>query len=77
MASARVGTLENEVTMLKGMVLERDEALSGTGQEIKTLRATVRDKDESLRAAEKAHEELRNEVMGWQTHAEGKPFVTF
>jgi hypothetical protein len=49
----------------------------GTGQEIETLRATVRDKDEALRVAEKAREELRDEVVGWQTQAEGKPFVTF
>jgi hypothetical protein len=48
MASARVRTLENEVTTLKGTVRERDEALSGTGQEIETLRVTVRDKDEAL-----------------------------
>jgi hypothetical protein len=48
MASTRVGTLENEVVMLKGTVQERDEALSGTGREIKTLRATVHDKDEAL-----------------------------
>jgi hypothetical protein len=34
---------------LKGTVRERDEALSGTGREIKALRATVRDKDEALR----------------------------
>jgi chromosome segregation ATPase len=77
MASAHVGTLENEVATLKGMVQERDEALSGTGREIETLRATVRDKDEALRAVEKAREELRDEVVGWQTHAEGKPFVVF
>jgi chromosome segregation ATPase len=77
MASARVGTLENEVTTLKGAVRERDEALSGTGREIETLRATIRDKDEALQAAEKAHEGLRDEVVGWQTHAKGKPFVTF
>jgi hypothetical protein len=56
MVSARVGTLEDEVTTLKGMIRERDEV---------------------LRAVEKAHEELRDEVMGWQTHAEGKLFVTF
>jgi hypothetical protein len=37
----------------------------------------VRDKDEALRAAEKAREELRDEVVGWQTHAEGKLFVMF
>jgi chromosome segregation ATPase len=65
MASARVGTLENEVVTLKGTVRERDEALSGTGREIETLRATIRDKDEALQAAEKAGEELRDEVMGW------------
>jgi hypothetical protein len=44
MASARVGTLENEVATLKG---------------------TVREKDEALRTAEKAREELRDEFMGW------------
>jgi hypothetical protein len=33
---------------LKGTVRERDEALSGTGREIETLRAAVRDKDEAL-----------------------------
>jgi prefoldin subunit 5 len=77
MASARVGTLENEVMTLKGTVRERDEALSGTGREIETLTATVRDKDEALQEVEKACEELRDEIMGWQTHAEGKPFVAF
>jgi chromosome segregation ATPase len=77
MASARVGTLENEVVTLEGTVRERDEALSGTGWEIETLRATVRDKDEALQAAEKAREELRDEIVGWQTHAEGKPLSSF
>jgi hypothetical protein len=77
MASARIGTLEDEVAMLKGMIRERDEALSGTSREIETLRAAVHDKDEALQASEKAHEELRDEVVGWQTHAEGKPFVVF
>jgi hypothetical protein len=48
MTFAHVGTLENEVMTLKGTVQERDEALSGTGQEIETLRATVCDKDEAL-----------------------------
>jgi chromosome segregation ATPase len=74
MASAHVGTLEDEVTTLKGTVRERDGAPSGIGQEIEALRATVRDKDEALRAAEKAREELRDKVMGWQTHVEGKFF---
>jgi chromosome segregation ATPase len=77
MASTRVRTLENEVATWKGTVRERDEALSSTGQEIKALRATIRDKDEALQATEKAREELRDEVVGWQTHAEGKPFVMF
>jgi hypothetical protein len=48
-------------------------ALSDTGQEIETLRAAVRDKDEALQASEK----VRDEVVGWQTHVEGKPFVVF
>jgi chromosome segregation ATPase len=77
MASARVGTLEDEVATLQGAVQERDEALSGTGREIEVLRATVRDKDEALQASEKAREELHDEVVGWQTHAEGKPLVVF
>jgi hypothetical protein len=48
MASTRVRTLEDEVVTLKGMVRERDEALSGTGWEIETLRAAIHDKDEAL-----------------------------
>jgi chromosome segregation ATPase len=76
-ASAHVGTLEDKVVTLKGTVQERDKALSGTGREIKTLRAAVRDKDEALQASKKAREELLDEVVGWQTHAEGKPFVMF
>jgi chromosome segregation ATPase len=65
MASAHVGTLENEVMALKRMVRERDEALSGTGQEIEMLRTAVHDKDDALQAAKKAREELRDEVVGW------------
>jgi chromosome segregation ATPase len=72
LASARVETLTKEVTMLKGTVQERDEALSGTGREIETLRATVHDKKEALRVTEKAHRELHDQIVGWQTHAEGK-----
>jgi chromosome segregation ATPase len=75
--SAHVGTLKNEVATLKGTVRERDEALSGVGQEIKMLRATVHDRDEALQAAEKVHDELRDEIMGWKTHAEGKPLPSF
>jgi hypothetical protein len=51
--------------MLKETIRERDEALSGTGREIKMLRATVHDKDEALRAAEKVHGELRDQIVGW------------
>jgi chromosome segregation ATPase len=64
MASARVRTLENEVTTLEGTIRERDEALSGTDREIETLRAIVRNKDEALQAAEKARKELRDEIVG-------------
>jgi hypothetical protein len=64
MVSAHVETLEDEVMTLKGTVRERDESLSGTDREIEVLRATVLDKDEALRAAEKAREELCDEVVG-------------
>jgi hypothetical protein len=64
--------LIKEIMTLKEIVQERDDALSGTGRESETLRATVRDKDETLRAAEKAHGELRDQIVGWQTHAKGK-----
>jgi hypothetical protein len=36
------------------------------------LRATIHDKNEALRVVEKAQGELRNQIVGWQTHAEGK-----
>jgi chromosome segregation ATPase len=72
LASACVGTLTEEAETLKGTIRERDGALSGTGREIETLRATVHDKDEALRVAKKAHDELRDEIVGWQTHAKGK-----
>jgi hypothetical protein len=39
------------------------------------LRATVYDRDEALRASEKTCGELRDEVVGWQTHSEGKLLV--
>jgi hypothetical protein len=48
MASVHVRTLEDEVVTLKGMVRERNEALSGAGQEIEVLRATIHDRDEAL-----------------------------
>jgi hypothetical protein len=33
---------------------------------------TIHDRDEVLRAAEKAHGELLDQIVGWQTHAEGR-----
>jgi hypothetical protein len=69
---AHLETLKNEVVALKETVRARDESLSGTGREIKTLRAIVHDRDKALQAAEKAHGELRDQIMGWQTHVEGK-----
>jgi chromosome segregation ATPase len=72
LVSARVGTLTEEVEKLKETIRERDEALSSTGREIEMLRATVHDKDEALWAAKKAHGELRSQIVGWQTHVEGK-----
>jgi hypothetical protein len=77
MASAHVRTLEDEVVTLKGMVQERDEALLGTGREMEALRVVVHDKEEALRALEKACGELCDEVVDWQTHTEGKPLVVF
>jgi hypothetical protein len=64
--------LESEVVTLSGTVRERDETLSGTGWEVEALRATLHDRDEALRASKKTCEELRDEVVGWQTHSEGK-----
>jgi chromosome segregation ATPase len=68
LVSAHIWTLKNEVVTLKGTVRERDEALLGTGREIETLRVTVHDMDETLQAAMKAHDELGDEIVGWQTH---------
>jgi chromosome segregation ATPase len=58
-------TLKNEVVALKETVRARDEALSGTGREIETLRTTIHDRDEALQVAEKAHGELRDQIVGW------------
>jgi hypothetical protein len=43
--------------------------------EVVTLRGTVRDRDESLRASKKMCRELHDEVVGWQTHSDGKLLV--
>jgi chromosome segregation ATPase len=72
LVSARLETLESEVVALKETVRSRDEALSDTGREIETLRAIVHDRDEALRAVRKAHSELCDQIVGWQTHAEGR-----
>jgi septal ring factor EnvC (AmiA/AmiB activator) len=72
LVSARLETLQNEVVALKEIVRARDEALLGTGREVEVLRATIHDRDKVLRAAEKAHGEPRDQIVGWQTHAVGK-----
>jgi hypothetical protein len=76
MASTHVRTLESKVVTLSGAVRERDEALSGIGREVEVLRAALHDRDEALRASEKTCGELRDEVVGWQTHSEGKLLAT-
>jgi chromosome segregation ATPase len=63
-ASSRVETLTEEVKTLKETIRERNEALSGTGREIEMLRASVHDKVEALRAAEKTNGELRDQILG-------------
>jgi predicted RNase H-like nuclease (RuvC/YqgF family) len=70
--SARFGALKDEVATLSGAVQERDEALLSARQEIETLRAAIRDRDGALQALEKTCGGLRDEVMGWQTHSEGR-----
>jgi hypothetical protein len=57
------------------VVRERDEALSGADREVEVLRTALHDRDKALRASEKTCGELRDEVMGWHTHYEGKPLV--
>jgi chromosome segregation ATPase len=73
--TARFEALKNEVATLSGAVWERDEALLNARQEIETLRAAVRDRDGALQVLEKTCGGLRDEVVGWQTHSEGKFFV--
>jgi chromosome segregation ATPase len=64
LVSAHRETLQNEVVTLKETVRAWDEALLGIGREIKALRVTIHDTDEVLRAAEKAHGELRDQIVG-------------
>jgi septal ring factor EnvC (AmiA/AmiB activator) len=73
--TARFEALKDEVATLSGAVQERDEALLNARQEIETLRADIRDRDGALQALERTCGGLRDEVVGWQTHSEGKLFV--
>jgi chromosome segregation ATPase len=73
--TARFEALKNKVATLSGAVRERDEALSNARQEIETLRVAVRDRDGALQTLEKTCGGLRDEVVGWQNHSEGKFFV--
>jgi chromosome segregation ATPase len=72
--TARFEALKDEVVTLSGAIQERDEALLKAHQEIETLRAAIRDRDGALQALEKTCGGLRDEVVGWQTHSEGKFF---
>jgi chromosome segregation ATPase len=58
--------------VLNGAVQEKDAALQTARQEIEALRATVRDRDDSLQGLKRMCEGLHDEVMGLQTHTEGK-----
>jgi hypothetical protein len=64
--------LKDEVATLSGVIWERDEALSNAGREIEMLRVAIRDRDGALQVLEKTCGELRDEIVGWQTHSEGK-----
>jgi chromosome segregation ATPase len=76
---ARVKELEEDITLVGG---QRDALNIQVGtvsarvrtleDEVVTLRDTVHDRYKALRASEKTCGELRDEVMGWQTHFEGK-----
>jgi chromosome segregation ATPase len=79
---ARVKELERDIALvsgqrdalniLVGMVSARVKTLE---DKVATLRWTIRDRDEALRASEKTCGELRDEIMGWQTHSKGKLLV--
>jgi chromosome segregation ATPase len=70
--TARFAALKDEVAALSGAIQERDEALSKARQEIETLRAAIRDRDGALQALERTCGGLHNEIVGLQTHTEGK-----
>jgi chromosome segregation ATPase len=70
--TARFGALTDEVVALSGAVQEKDAALLNARQEIETLRAAVRDRDDALQGLEMMCGGLRDEVVDLQTHTEGK-----
>jgi hypothetical protein len=65
-------TLNVEVTTLKGAVQEKDAALESARQEIEALKAAISDKDSAFLGLERTCGGLRDEVVGLQTHIEGK-----
>jgi chromosome segregation ATPase len=71
-ATTRSDALKDKVTMLKGAVQEKDAALEAARQEIEALKATVSNKDSALLGLERTCGGLRDEVVGLQTHIEGK-----
>jgi predicted nucleic acid-binding Zn-ribbon protein len=71
-ATTRFDALKDEVTTLIGAIQEKDAALESARQEIEALKATISDKDSALLGLERTCGGLRNEVVGLQTHIEGK-----
>jgi chromosome segregation ATPase len=70
--TTRFGALKDEVAALNGAIQEKDAALLSARQEIETLRASVHDKDGALQPLERTCGGLRDEIVGLQTHTEGK-----
>jgi predicted nucleic acid-binding Zn-ribbon protein len=70
--SARFSALKDEITALNGAVQEKDVALQTARQEIEALKAMISDKDSALLGLERTCGGLCNEVVGLQTHIEGK-----
>jgi chromosome segregation ATPase len=71
-ATAHSDALKDEVTMLKGAVEEKDAALESARQEIEALKVTIGDKDNAFLRLERTCGGLRDEIVGLQTHIEGK-----
>jgi cell division protein FtsB len=71
-ATTRSDALKDEVTTLKGAVQEKDAVLESARQEIEALKATIGDKDNAFLGLERTYGGLRDEVVGLQTHIEGK-----